>query len=192
MPKKTSEQSIEDEEKVVQYIRVRAKDSVESIAKQCKFSSQKVWRIISKLEREGRIWGYSAVVDDEYFGMHHYYMFISRSNTPLPKEIIEEILFTRLDDLVPGSGIAIENIEYVNGPYDGVFTFFARDITDAKRFMEHFNQRFHKYVGNLYLLESVYTVRRRGIRNPNIKKNLNLPLIDEAVSLDELKDKHKA
>jgi DNA-binding Lrp family transcriptional regulator len=191
MPKTNSEQSLEDEEKVIEVLRTHAKDSIESIAKRCKFSSQKVWRIISKLEREKRIWGYSAVVDDEYFGLRHYYLLMSRSSVPIPKNLVEEILCTRLDDLVPGSLITVENIEYVNGPCDGVFTFFAKDITDAKRFMEHFNQRFHKYIGNLYLLESVYTLRRWGLCNPSIRKNLNLPMMDESINMTDLEDKHK-
>jgi DNA-binding Lrp family transcriptional regulator len=191
MPKTNSEQTLEDEQKVIEVLRTHAKDSMESIAKRCKFSSQKVYRIISKLEREKRIWGYSAVVDDEYVGMRHYYMLMSRSKTPLPGNLIEEILSTRLDDLIPGATVVIENIEYVNGPCDGIFSFFAKDVTAAKRFMEHFNRKFHPYIGNLYLFESVYTVRRRGLRNPNIKKNLNLPFIDESVDLKDYEDKHK-
>lgn len=191
MPKTSSEQSLKDEQKIIQILRTHAKEDIESIAKRCKFSSQKVWRIISKLEREKRIWGYSAVVDDEYAGQRHYYLLMTRSNVPLPKEMVEEVLFTRLDDIVPGSLVTVENIEYVNGPCDGMFSFFAKDISDAKRFMEQFNKRFHPYIGELYLLESVYTVRRRGLRNPNIKKNLNLPLIDETVDLDDVGEKHK-
>ncbi len=189
MAKVSQEQTMEDERKVVEVLRTHAKDNIESIAKRCKFSPQKVWRIISKLEKEKRIWGYSAVVDDEYFGMHHYYMSLSRTSVPLPKEAIEEVLFTRLDDILPGS-IMIENIEYVNGTCDAVITFFAKDVVGAKRFMEKFNQRFNIYIENLSLCESVYTVRRRGLRNPNIKKNLNLPVMDESVDLKEIVDKH--
>lgn len=190
MAKVSQEQSLEDERKVIEILRTHAKDDIEYIAKRCKFSSQKVWRIISKLEKEKHIWGYSAVVDDEYVGLCHYYMQISRSGVPLSKGIIEEVLFTRLDDIVPGSQITIENIEYVNGLCDAVVTFFAKNIMVAKRFMEKFNQHFQPYVVNLYLCESVYTIRRCGLRNPNIKKNLNLPLMDDSVNLKDLTDKH--
>ena len=81
MAKVSQEQTKEDERKVIEFIRTHAKDNIETIAKHCKFSPQKVWRIISKLEKEKKIWGYSAVVDDEYFGLI-YWGNVSRSCIP--------------------------------------------------------------------------------------------------------------
>jgi len=187
--KATKEQVFDDERKVVEVLRTHAKENTETIAKRCKLSAQKVSRIIAKLERENRIWGYSAIFDDEYFGLRHYYLIGSRTNIPLAKDVVEEILFTRLDDIIPSSDIFIDNIEYVNGEWDGVFSFFAKDITIAKRFMEIFNKRFHPYFKNLCLLETIYKIRQRGIRNPNIKRNLNLPLIDDSVDVKGLAEK---
>lgn len=183
LPKVSKEQVLEDERRVINILRTHAKDSIDSIAKRCKFSPQKVSRIIAKLEREKRIWGYSAVVDDDYLEMRHYYLLLRRTKILLPQNIVDEILLTRLDDLVPGSVITIDNIEYVNGDFDGVFSFWAKDIAEAKRFVEKMNIRFHPYLMDFCLLESVYSVRRKGHRNPNINKNINLPFVDDSVKI---------
>ena len=183
MPKVSKEQVLQDERKVINFLRTHAKDSIDTIAKRCKFSPQKVSRIITKLEREKRIWGYSAVVEDEYFELRHYYFIFKRTRALLPQKVVDEVLFTRLDDLVPGSLIYIENIEYVNGPCDAVVSFWARDVTAAKRFVEQMNLHFHPYITDCNLLESVYSIRRQGQRNPNIHRNLNLPFTDDAVKI---------
>ena len=188
---KTSKNPITHEEELVaSLLRTHGKDTIDSIAKHCKLSPQKVARIIAKFEREKLIWGYSAVLDDKEFG-HHFYLLSTRTTVPLPKQVVEEILLTRLDDIVPDSDVVLENIEYVNGLNDGIFTFFATDIVKAKRFVEIFNNRFHSYMCNFSLLESIYSIRRRGLRNPNIMTDMVLPLVDDSVNLkDLLKDKN--
>ncbi len=186
MPKVSKEQVLQDETKVINILRTHAKESIDTIAKRCRFSPQKVSRIIAKLEREKRIWGYSVIVEDEYFELRHYYFLCKRTRTLLPQNLIDEVLNTRIDDLVPRSNIIIENIEYVNGPCDGVFSFWAKDVTTAKRFVEQMNVHFHQYITDCSLLESVYSVRRQGHRNPNIQQNLNLPFIDESVRLKKV------
>ena len=180
-----------EEQKVAEYLRAHAKDSVDAIAKQCHLSPQKVSRIIAKLEREKRIWGYSAIIDDEYYGFHHFYFLISRTTVPLSQKEVETVLLTRIEDILPGS-VIIENIEMLNGSSDAVFSFFAKDLVNAKRFVERFQRLYQPFVRDLQLFESVYTIRRRGIRNPNIMKNLNLPLVDDMVNLTDLVNKKDA
>ena len=183
MPKVSKEQVLQDEQRVINILRTHAKDSIDAIAKRCKFSSQKVSRIIAKLEREKRIWGYSAVVEDEYFELRHYFLLLKRTSKTLLQDVVDEILMTRLDDLIPGSLIIIDTIEYVNGGFDGVISFWAKDMAVATRFVEKLNLRFHSYITDFCLLENVYTVRRKGHRNPNINKNINLPFVDDSVRL---------
>jgi hypothetical protein len=91
---------------------------------------------------------------------------------PVDEKIINEILTTRLDELLPGSVIRIENIEYVHGCFDGIFTFLAEDIVTAKKFTERFNARFSPYVAGLELMESILTIRKQTIRNPRIKEQI--------------------
>jgi hypothetical protein len=99
-------------------------------------------------------------------------MMIKRTTVPFDQKLIQEILTTRLDDLLPGSLIKIENIEYTHGPFDGIFTFFAHDLITAKKFCERFHQHFKPFIANIELLEGILFIRKQMLRNPNLKKQI--------------------
>ena len=86
---------------------------------------------------------------------------------------MQEILTTRLDDLLPDSKIQIENIEYVHGSYDGIFSFLAPDLITAKKFCDRFKETFNPYVGSVELLEGIFFIRNQRLRNPNLDKIIN-------------------
>jgi hypothetical protein len=66
----------------------------------------------------------------------------------------------------------MENIEFVHGSVDGVFSFWADSLITAKRFCERFNERFPQYIASYELLETIITIRRASIRNPHIKEHI--------------------
>ena len=172
MPKSSSQQIKKDEQKILNILQTSANESIDNIAKKCGFSRQKVWRIIKKLNDTKIIWGYSAVCDLERYQLKRFTMLMKRSTVPIGKEVIDEILTTRLDDLLPGSVIKIENIEYVNGCFDGICTFLAEDIITAKRFSERFSNKFRPYIANIEILEHIIAIRKQSIRNPNLKEQI--------------------
>jgi DNA-binding Lrp family transcriptional regulator len=172
MPKNSAEQLLKDEQKILDVLQQNANESIDVIAKKCGFSRQKVWRTIKKLEKDKTIWGYTAITDNENAHLKHFTMLMKRTTVPIDNTTINEILTTRLDDLVSGSIIKIENIEYVHGSFDGIFSFLAEDIVTAKKFCERFNARFSPYVANLELLESILIIRKQSIRNPRIKEQI--------------------
>jgi DNA-binding Lrp family transcriptional regulator len=172
MPKSSTEQLVKDEQKILDVLKTNANESIDLIAKKCGFSRQKVWRIIKKLEKNKIIWGYTAVCEDESYNMKHFTMLMKRTTVPLEKKVLNEILTQRLDDILPGSVIKMENIEYVHGCYDGVFTFLAEDIVTAKRFSERLNAKFSPYIASLEILESILVIRKQSIRNPRIKDQI--------------------
>ena len=83
MPKSSKDQIYADEKKVIRELQKNSKESIDTIAKNCGFSRQKVWRIIKRLEKNKTIWGYFAVVDYEKLNLKRYLMLIKRSNKPL-------------------------------------------------------------------------------------------------------------
>ena len=172
MPKTRTDRLITDEYKVIGVLQKNAHENIDTIAKKCGFSRQKVWRIIKKLEKEKMIWGYTAICDDDLNNLKHFTMLVKRTTTPVDKKIVTEILTTRLDDLLPQSHIRMENIEMVHGSVDGVFSFWADSLITAKRFCERFNERFAGYVASYELLETIVTIRRASIRNPLIKEHV--------------------
>jgi DNA-binding Lrp family transcriptional regulator len=172
MPKSSNQQLIKDEQKILTVLQANANESIDVIAKKCGFSRQKIWRIIKKLENEKTIWGYTAIYDNEYYNLKRFTMLMKRTTVPVDRKIINEILTTRLDDILPGSEIKIENIEYVHGCFDGIFTFLAPDIVTAKKFCERFNARFSPYIASLEILEDILVIRKQTIRNPKIKEQI--------------------
>lgn len=60
------------EKKVIAELRKNAKESVDALAKRCKFSRQKVWRIMKILEKDKTVWGYAAIVNGEKQDLKHY------------------------------------------------------------------------------------------------------------------------
>jgi DNA-binding Lrp family transcriptional regulator len=173
MPKSSQTRLIEDEKKILDILQVNAKASIDDIAKKCGFSRQKVWRIIKKLEEEKTIWGYTAVCEQERYNLKHFIMMMKRSTTPIDQKIMHEMLSTRLDDLVPGLDIVMENIEYVHGSCDGIFSFYAPDLIAAKRFSDRFKEHFNEYVAEVELLEGIFFIRNQRLVNPNLKKLIN-------------------
>jgi DNA-binding Lrp family transcriptional regulator len=172
MTKSSSEQLVKDEYKILDVLRTNAKESIDVIAKKCGFSRQKIWRVIQKLEKNKSIWGYAAICDDESYNLKHFTMLTKRTTIPVDQKMLREILTTRLDDLIPGTFIRIENIEYIHGCYDGIFTFLAEDLVTAKRFYEQFNKRFNKYLIAVELLESILIIRKQSIKNPRLKEQI--------------------
>jgi DNA-binding Lrp family transcriptional regulator len=170
MPKSSLTRLIEDEEKILDILQINAQASIDDIAKKCGFSRQKVWRIIKKLEEEKTIWGYTAICDQERYDLKHFIMLMKRNTTPIDQKIMQEVLTTRLDDLIPDSIIHIEDIEYVHGSYDGIFSFLAPDLITAKKFCDRFKETFNQYVAGVELLEGIFFIRNQRLRNPNLDK----------------------
>lgn len=172
MPENNETRLMEDEQKVLRILQINAHLSIDVIAKKCGFSRQKVWRIIKKLEEQKTIWGYTAIYDEEQYNLKHFIMLMKRSTAPIDQKVINEILTTRLDDLLPGSIVKMEHIEYVHGSYDGIFTFFTHDLVTAKKFCERFQERFHQYIASVEILEGILFLRKQMLPNPNLKKQI--------------------
>ncbi len=146
----------QDEEKILEILQINAKASIDDIAKKCGFSRQKVWRIIKKLEEEKTIWGYTAICEQERYNLKHFIMMMKRNTNPLDSKVLQEILTTLLDDLLPDLNIKMENIEYIHGSYDGLFSFYAPDLITAKKFCDRFKERFNQYIASVELLEGIF------------------------------------
>jgi len=173
MPKSSETRLRQDEEKILEILQTNAKASIDDIAKKCGFSRQKVWRIIKKLEEDKTIWGYTAICEQELYNLKHFIMMIKRNTNPLDSKVHQEVLTTLLDDLLPGLNIKMENIEYVHGSYDGLFSFYAPDLITAKKFSDRFKEHFSQYIASVELLEGIFFIRNQRIRNPNLKKIIN-------------------
>jgi len=169
MPKSSQKQIDADEKKIIEELQGNAKSSIDSIAKKCGFSRQKVWRVIKRLEKNKTIWGYCAVVDNEKINKKRYIMLIKRSNNPLG-DSINKIIDLTLHTMGKKIGVEIICSSYLHGLYDWMFVFTAPDIKGAKKFTEILTREYHPIINEIHLLEDIFPVKTCNIANPDVKK----------------------
>ncbi len=172
MAKIDDEQIDQDEEKVLSILEQNAKENISNIAKKCGFSRQKVWRIINDLEKDNRIWGYTAITDETAFGFQHFILLLKRSNEPVQESHRKEIAFEKVDKYLQGL-VKVDDIYYTNGMYDLVITFYARNLMDAKKFAQSVFTNNLKMFKDHILLGTLFPIRKKSLKNPKIKNLVN-------------------
>lgn len=169
MTKKDDNTLTDDEMKVLTLLERNAKKSIDEVAKKCGFSRQKVWRIVKQLEERQIIWGYTAVTDETAKNMKLFIVLVKRNTVPFSKEVREEILTTKIDEPV-SSLVTVENIYFTHGTADWVMTFYATDLVAAKMFVEKTFRRLGDYIQDFSILESIASIRKMGLKNPQMKQ----------------------
>lgn len=170
MAKNSNRQIEADEKRILDELSRNANKSVNEIAKTCKFSRQKVWRIIKNLEKDNTIWGYVAIIDDEKQDKKGYILLVKRNNKPLDSTLIEKIINRDLAKKSSEAGVEIKNSFYTNGVFDWIVCFAAPSIKHAKGFVEDFNKLFYGFLAESFLLEEMFEAEKCGIVNPEIEK----------------------
>jgi DNA-binding Lrp family transcriptional regulator len=169
MAKSSKKQIYEDELKVIAELQKNAKESIESIAKRCDFSRQKVWRIIKGLKENKTIWGYAAIVNDEKINMNRYVMFIKKSVAKIDNAV-EKIVKLIMQKKGEEIGVNIDYSLYLHGEYDWMLIFTAKDIRHAKRFSEILISQYSDVIKDVKLMETLFPVQKAGIINPEVEK----------------------
>jgi len=167
MPKSSKDEIDQDEHKLLSELMKNSKENIDTIAKNCAFSRQKAWRMIKRLEKSQKIWGYSAIVDADKQGLEKFMLFFKRSHKlHAPKDTIE-IATTRMDPMKKDLGITILNSYCIHGEYDWVTIFTAKNIIQAKKFCDSLMKRFPD-THTTHISQILFTVREHCIQNPNI------------------------
>jgi len=169
MARVTKEQKKKDEEKIIKLLLTQANESIDTLAKKCGFSRQKAWRIIKRLEEDHTIWGYHAVVDTEKLQLKPYLLLIKAAIRPV-KDVADLIIKREAGILAEQIGVNIECSSYVNGPYDWVIWFNAKDTKHAKQFCHLIFKKYGDYIVDTVLLEEIFPTRRCGFLNPSLEK----------------------
>jgi len=168
---KTSKKQIElDENKVIDHLQKNCMENLDSFAKTCGFSRQKVWRIIKNLERDQSIWGYTAVINPESIQKKHYVLLMKRNMQKINERITDLLLSRQFEEVVSKLNITIETSSYTHGEYDWIATFLAPNIIYAKKFSELVKTTYPDTFQRIELLETLFDIKRQNIANPNAKK----------------------
>ncbi len=79
----------------------------------------------------------------------------------------------KLDSFIPEL-VKVEHIYLTHGSYGGVFTFYAPDLMTAKRLVQSITNSIGQYFDELVLLETLFPIRKSGLKNPQIKQLIEL------------------
>jgi len=169
MTKSSIKQLNEDENKILAELQANCRENIDTIAKHCGFSRQKVWRLIKKLEEEKKIWGYAAITDEETNDLKHYILLIQRSSAPLQESHKKELIFEKVDKYLPGM-VKVDDVYYTHGVHDLMITFFAHDITNAKKFAQEVFEKNRNMLKDYTILQTLFPIRMKGFKNPQMKK----------------------
>ncbi len=168
MSKSSNNQIKEDKEKVIQQLIMDARKSSHEIAKKLGFSRQKIWKIIKELEKENTIWGYSAVIGEKA-GERITYFALIKNKIP-PFDYIDTIIKRIREKSVGKIDVIIKGTYYLNGVYDWITAFTAKNITEAKIFCAYMQKEYGEYIERVDLLESVFPLIKCGKVNPELEQ----------------------
>ena len=168
---KNSKEQKEDEMRILAEITKNSNASINTIAKHCGFSRQKVWRIIKQLEAENLIWGYTAIIDEKKIGLTHFMLMIKRTIGEPGEATVDKIISRKIEDLIEKLGIIIESSFYVHGEYDWVITFTSVDIKHAKQIYDSLITLYPGVIKKITIMQTLMFIRKQCILNPD-KKDL--------------------
>jgi DNA-binding Lrp family transcriptional regulator len=168
---KTSQKKhLEDEEKILSELQRNSKSSVETIAKRCGLSRQKVFRIIKNLEQNHTIWGYGAIINHQMQRRQKFELLIKRSSQKLQQTTVDAITVSQLEPMYEAMGIFIESSYYLHGEYDWALIFTAQDIRHATKFKSFLLEHFPGIITQTTLMQILFTQREHFIFNPDQTK----------------------
>jgi len=170
MSKTSRKQIDQDEKNIMAELQKNSNESLDVIAKRMKFSRQKIWRLIKRLETDRTIWGYTAIVDDEKRSLKSYMLMLKRSTKPMDEKTLESIISPRLQELALKAGASLESSYFVHGEYDWIFTFTALGIVQAKKFCEALLETYPGFFERMSLMETLVAITKHNVANPNAKK----------------------
>ncbi len=167
MAKSSTGQIKEDEQRILAAVQKFSKENIDTIAHECGFSRQKVWRYIKRLEDDHLIWGYSAVVDDQRLGHQKFMLLLKRSLAELAKKSADDLAVNRLEHAYAQVGVNIQSSYHLHGEYDWCIIFTAPDIIHAKNFCNYILKRYPGIIANLSLTQILFAEREHYVLNPN-------------------------
>ena len=170
MSKSSGEQIEQDEKKILSELVKNSNENIDTIAKHCGFSRQKVRRAIKRLEVKGLIWGYTAVFDEEKIGQTYFMLMIKRAMEKIDEKVVDIIISTKAEDIAKELGITIESSFYVHGEYDWIMTFTAEDVRQAKKFCDSLVALHPSGTEKITILQTMMFIRKQHILNPDRKK----------------------
>lgn len=166
MTKSSKEPIVEDEMKILKELEKNSNESIDTIAKHCGVSRQKVSRIKKQLEAKNFIWGYTTVFDEQKIGQKYFIYMAKRTMKKVNEDITNEIVSRKFEKMVNELGIMIESSYLIHGDYDWVITFYAEDLMTAKKLAGLFSEIHPGYIEKATMMQCLMFIKKQFVLNP--------------------------
>lgn len=143
--------------------------SVGEIAQELNSYRQGVWRRKKKLEEDKIIWGYTAVIDQKKIG-HQMYLVLFKMK-PMSRGFAD-LIVDRIQKNAPRSlGARLIDLFYVNGEYDWIMRFSAKNHATARRYYDTLRVAYEEYLLEKPVMVDVnFIVVAEGKSNPEMEE----------------------
>ena len=170
MPKRNQVMIAEETRTVLAALQEHAKENIMTIAKQCHMSKEKLLRTIRHLEKNHKIWGYTAIVDERDLTYKKFILLLKRTIQKFDDSKMDDMISKKFKQLYKPLGVCIESTYYVHGDYDWVVVFTAPDLLQAKKFSKILFDHYPGYAEKVNIMEILFTGRAHYVMNPDQSK----------------------
>jgi DNA-binding Lrp family transcriptional regulator len=170
MPKQSKEKIAEETQNVLAALQQNAKENLTKIAQQCHMSKEKILRTIRHLEKNQKIWGYTAIVDEQDLPYKKFILLLKRTMEKFDDTKMDDMISKRFKPLYEQLRVRIESTYYIHGEYDWVVVFTAPDLLQAKKFSKILFDHYPGYAEKVDIMEILFTGRAHYVMNPDQSK----------------------
>ena len=169
MAKTSFEQIEQDEKKVIKELQKNSNQSIDNIAKKCRFSRQKVWRTIKRLEENNMIWGYTAIIDDIRLNRVVYLVLLKMKS--MTKELVNIIMKRIIENQSAKYNIRLIDAFHVTGEFDWIIRFSSPDRKTASKYYDSIRSIYEDFLLEKPIIIDInFIIMTAGKKNPKIKK----------------------
>lgn len=143
--------------------------SLEEIARACGSYRQKVWREKKKMEDNGAVWGYTAVVDEDAIDWKAFILLLKFK--PLTQDQAELLIRRHITNAPGELDIRLMDTYYLNGIYDLLVIFAAPDWITARKYYDSIRIEYERFLeARPEIIDVAFSLIRWGKVHPSIER----------------------
>ncbi len=162
--------------KILEELQKNGRASASEIAEKTGLTRQTVAKIISNMEKNKEIWGYTAIFDPKLVDKKPFLVLGKVDFSLNSEELLKKVTSSKLID-EHEKKYGFKTTMFLNGPSDIMILLWAKDTIEAKKFINNYKKLFSENVKVVDLYEGMATFRNNGIANPKIVEEWNNLLI---------------
>ncbi len=153
--------------KILEELKKNSRASNSDIAEKIGLSRQTVAKIISKMEKNKEIWGYTTIFDPKLLGKKYFMMLCRVDLSISPEEVLKKVIDPKIINDNENKYEFVTSM-FSHGDPDFIIIFMAKDIIEAKKRMYFFKKLFSPILKEIKVIDVMATFRHSCIANPKM------------------------